>query len=102
MQVELTEFYSRLVSDDNVDMNAATSHSIVGLVRVGLLDNNYSYGMTASLPLDSKFDMVLSVSPSVMGLELYGWAQGLSGISPIDFIYKSYSVRPRGSYPSAK
>jgi hypothetical protein len=99
MHVELTEFYSRLVSDDDIDMNAVISHSIVGLVRVGLLDSNYSYGTAASLPVDSNFEMVMSVGPSVMGLELYGWAQGLSGLSPADFIHKAVPFDPEEAIP---
>ena len=40
MQIELEEFYNVLVDESDVELNAALSHSIVGLVRVGLLGDS--------------------------------------------------------------
>lgn len=86
MDIELNEFLPILTQDTEVHAQAAIGHSIPGLIRVGLLESEYSMGPreNAGKP-DSEFEHLLRVRPSVVGLELYGWAQGLPGLSPGDF-----------------
>jgi hypothetical protein len=86
MDVELNEFLPVLIQDAEVHAQAALGHSIPGLIRVGLLEHEYSMGPreSAGRP-DSQFEHVVRVRPSVIGLELYGWAQGLPGLSPGEF-----------------
>jgi hypothetical protein len=89
---ELDEFAAALVHDSDVAPADAIAHSILGLVRVGLLDDLYGMGSRNSIAgfgPESHFESLLRVRPSVVGLELYGWAQGLPGLSPIDFLSKA-------------
>lgn len=100
MQIELEEFYKVLVDESDVELSAALSHSIVGLVRVGLLGDSYSFGPTKDMGhINSGFESVLAVSPSVTGIELYGWAQGLSGLSAQEFISKATLFDPENPIP---
>jgi hypothetical protein len=90
MDIELSEFLPILTQNSEVPAQDALGHSIPGLIRVGLLEDDYSIGPreNAGEP-DPQFDHLLRVRPSVMGLELYGWAQGLPGLSPGDFQAKA-------------
>lgn len=87
MDVELSEFISVLGSDSELDESAVMNSSIPGLARVNLLDADYSFGERQHTNAeDSQFQSVLRIKPSVAGLELYGWAQGLPGVTPGDFV----------------
>jgi hypothetical protein len=74
METSSSEFAKLLVADSEVDENDAMSHAIGGLARARLLDETFFYN-----------GELLRVIPSIMGLELYGWAQGLPGLSPRGF-----------------
>jgi len=78
MEVASSEFVKFLVAESEVDENDAMSHAIGGLARVGLLEDKYLYN-----------NDVVRVVPSIMGIELYGWAQGLPGLSPRGFASKA-------------
>ena len=78
MEVASSEFVKFLVAESEVDENDAISHAIGGLARVGLLEDKYLYNNDA-----------VRVVPSIMGIELYGWAQGLPGLSPRGFASKA-------------
>jgi hypothetical protein len=86
MDVDLGEFLPALIQESEVPVQDALGHAIPGLIRVGLLENEYYIGPreNASEP-DARFEHLLRVMPSVIGLELYGWAQGLPGLAPGDF-----------------
>lgn len=88
MQVDLDEFLPLLLAETDVYPNSILSHAIAGLVNVGLLADAYSFGpkdAVASFVGEVQYDRVLIVSPSIPGLELYGWAQGLPGLMPFEF-----------------
>jgi len=86
MHIELTEFVNRLIIDNDVPPTVL-SHAIVGLERVGLLESRFTFGpKNVENGPNSAFANVITVRPSVMGLELYGWAQGLPGMTPQEFI----------------
>lgn len=74
MEISSTEFARLLVADSEVDENDAMSHAVGGLIRAGLLADNFFYN-----------GKLARVTPSIMGIELYGWAQGLAGLSPRSF-----------------
>jgi hypothetical protein len=74
MEVSSAEFVKLLVEGSEVGDNDALSHSIGGLARGGLLDSTFRYTET-----------LVRVMPSIAGLELYGWAQGLPGLPPRGF-----------------
>jgi hypothetical protein len=74
MEMSSGEFAKLLAGDSEVPENDAVSHAIGGLIRVGLLDDNFLYNAE-----------LVRVTPSTAGLELYGWAQGLPGLSPRGF-----------------
>jgi hypothetical protein len=78
MQISSPEFAGLLVGDIGADENDAMGHAIGGLIRAGMLDDNFLCN-----------DSVVRVTPSSTGLELYGWAQGLPGVSPRAFASKA-------------
>jgi hypothetical protein len=100
MDIELAEFISVLTGDSGLDAAALLSNSIAGLARISLLDADYSYGIRdATNASDSEFESVLRVKPSVVGLELYGWAQGLPGITPYEFVSKALAFNTKDAIP---
>jgi hypothetical protein len=90
MDVDLGEFLPLLIQGIEVPVQDAIGHAIPGLIRVGLLENEYYIGPRENTgEPDARFEHLLRVMPSVIGLELYGWAQGLPGLSPGDFPAKA-------------
>jgi hypothetical protein len=86
MDVELVEFSGLLRGDSELDVGSLLSDAIHGLLRAGLLDNEFSYGPRSEpLTKNSPFENVVRVSPSPSGMELYGWAQGLPGLTSYEF-----------------
>lgn len=94
MHLELIEFVNVLVMGEEIDQSSALNHAISGLVRVGLIADHYSYGQSGKPPApQSKFEFALSVQPSAIGVELYGWAQGVSGgLSPHEFTTRAVVI----------
>jgi hypothetical protein len=88
MEISSGEFAKLLVGDFEVDENDAMSHAIGGLIRVGLLDSKFLYNGT-----------LVRVTPSIMGIELYGWAQGLPGLSPRGFASKAQPFEMEEAIP---
>jgi hypothetical protein len=83
MTVDLTAFAVALILDPATDLASALSHAVPGLVRQGLLEGDYGYGPAEggeAFPTGG-----LRVRPSVAGLELYGWAMGVSDMTPHSF-----------------
>ncbi len=96
MFVHLQEFVSALVFGHGVEFPEALNHSITGLIRSGLLEDNHAYGTKETLGTqsgvnDSPYETLLMVAPTVAGFELYGWAQGVPGMTPREFVI---SARP--------
>lgn len=67
----------------NTDVNGVLNHSVSGLVRSGLLSEDYSWGP----PQDhaSPWRSELVVIPTPAGMDLYGWAIGNGMTSPSAF-----------------
>lgn len=91
MHVELSEFASALITDTGTPVEDALHHAIIGLVDLGLIEGIYAMGNQSSLdaqykPGLSPFEQLLCVVPSVRGIELYGWAQGLPGLTVDSFL----------------
>jgi hypothetical protein len=103
MQIEMTEFCAALINQNDISIDAAIGHAIVGLVREGLLGDVYAFGPMAKMPPNMKvktqYDDVLCVRPTVMGVELYGWAQGLPGLAPAEFVVKAEAFDAEDSIP---
>lgn len=100
MDVDLGEFLPALIHEVEVPAQDALGHSIPGLIRVGLLENEYYIGPRENTgEPDPKFEHLLRVMPSVIGLELYGWAQGLPGLSPGDFPVKAVAFDLEAAIP---
>ena len=74
IHVDLREFLSLALVDQGIGVSpeAALGHTIPGLIRVGLLDDRYSWGERK----DSPIEIPLIVRSSVPGIELFGWALG--------------------------
>jgi hypothetical protein len=83
LSVPLTVFYTALLNGEAEPEGDVLAHTITGLVRHGLLEDEWAYGPANQLNLDriQGDEAVLAVMPSVAGIELFGWAQGLPGMS---------------------
>ena len=89
MDIELSEFGNALVIDADVEPDDAINHSILGLVRLDLLEHEYAaFGERddfADFAPNAPYERVLHIVPSLTGMELYGWGQGLPGIMADNF-----------------
>jgi hypothetical protein len=89
MHVELNEFTSTLITDTDTPAEDALHHAIIGLVDLGLIEDSYAVGDRSNLSVvykPSPFEHLLIVTPSIRGIELYGWAQGLPGLTIDKFL----------------
>lgn len=89
---EFWEFASALVSDSDVRATEAVLHSVLGLIRIGLLGDTYAIGDREGLSVldpEPRFAEVLRARPTPVGLEMYGWAQGLPGLTSQAFLSKA-------------
>jgi hypothetical protein len=88
MYVELQQVVEALrVEEDDREMFDVFTHAIVGLHRQGLVNEHYAHGnRERSESPDAPYARVLNVGPSMAGMELYGWAQGLPGFIASAFI----------------
>jgi hypothetical protein len=89
MEADLLEFEALLDPEASVGSGEALVHSIPGLANAGLLGSGFGFGPRDRFSPDSPFENVLQVSPSIVGCELYGWAQGLPGLPPNEFTSKA-------------
>jgi hypothetical protein len=90
MHIDLEEFNPALARGSGVDYIHATPHAIIGLAGANLIDDfyvmvEYRKRFSKGVNVRSSFPHVLKVRPSRQGIELYGWAQGLPGLLPIEF-----------------
>lgn len=78
MYVDIDEFAGVLLDGrEEPDLSAALSHAMTGLQSSGLI------GGWATLEPDREkvpFEFVVRATPAFAGMELYCWAQGLSGV----------------------
>jgi hypothetical protein len=90
MDIDMTEFIPLLDNGNDLDVNALIGDSIVGLVRLGLLHDRYSFGpRDIDNAPESPYETLLRVEAAPSGLQLYGWAQGLPGVYPGEFTKKA-------------
>lgn len=77
------------------------AHTIPNLVRLGLLGAEFWYGVSEeSSPIGKpNFLPALVVQPSFAGIELYGWALGLPGLTPNEFSTKARVLEPTPRLP---
>jgi hypothetical protein len=99
MIVDQAEFRDLLVSGSSVDSFTAMAHSIYGLASAGLLGSHYGWsGRTIIDYITHRrpFPVTLQVEPTNTGLELYGWAQGLPGITSFEFpeLAQAFDTKP--------
>ncbi|AGB24540.1 hypothetical protein Mycsm_04292 [Mycobacterium sp. JS623] len=84
MYVDLSDFVSLLLeTDPDVDAESALTHVLSNLHRLNLIEGAYRYGSPGPGGGDRP---VFEARPSLAGMELYGWACGLSGVTPSQFI----------------
>jgi hypothetical protein len=102
---EQTEFLSILTDNSGIESDGALQDAILGLAWLDLIDDSsYAIGSRSShiILRDSPFEEVVRVVPTVRGLELYGWAQGLPGLSVGEFTSKAivFDTEPSVSRPA--
>src|SRR6266702_117638 len=102
MDLELNEFLLILVDHSDIDVNGAIQDAILGLCWLGLIDeSSYAIGNRSSsiFMRDSPFEELLSIQPTIRGFELYGWAQGLPGLSVSEFAAKAVVLDTKPPVP---
>jgi len=93
MRLELDGFETALVQDTDVDPEVILRHSVFGLARTGLINDSWTYGNRDDIGLQScSFERVLEVTPTGRGMELYGWALGMSDLLPRTFASRAFSI----------
>jgi hypothetical protein len=92
--VDLDEFVD-ILSEASTDVppDAIVSHVLAGLLRRFMIGDDYSVGVIENLrklrpdlPENVPFRQVFCASPTISGIELFGWACGLPGLHPSDFV----------------
>ncbi len=78
------------------DENAAevVTHSIVGLVRHGLLQSSYTIGSVEHIQKqhsDAKEQGII-VSPTTMGAEMFFWGLGVRGATGYELASKDFDI----------
>lgn len=90
MYLDADEFRAALARDMDIEGYEALAHAIPGIVRIGLLGDSYAWGPkdndTHAMLSNSPWEPALCVQPSLAGIELYGWAQGLAGMTGQSFV----------------
>jgi hypothetical protein len=86
LDVLLAEFVEVITRGLDLEIDVTLSHVIPGLVRVGLLSDKYVMGNRAGVAENSEFAQVVRVTPSIAGIELFGWAMGDSSLTPQTFL----------------
>lgn len=88
IHVELADFMLALVGDLGVSHLDALVHTVPALHRLGLIQE-YAWGRAEEMPgkgSGSPFPRVITAAPTIQGIELYGWAQGMPGMQPRTFL----------------
>lgn len=105
LDADLVEFSDLLTANSQVGINDGPAHSIFGLISAGLLDDNVWMGRRENVLIEpeysppSIFDLVLRVYPTVRGFELYGWAQGLNGLTINNFATEAVAFETEPPIP---
>ena len=84
MYVDLDEFRLALMQDAELDTEAVLLHTTTGLAANDLIDEAWIYGETSKIlgaQQQCSFSNSLRVHPTITGVELFGWAQGLPGLT---------------------
>ncbi|WP_157987667.1 hypothetical protein [Jiangella endophytica] len=77
MLVEYSEFVSMLVGDHDIDRQGAITHAIIGIHQAGLIGQDFALGDKKTVAVEENpFRAALKVTPTIRGIELYGWASG--------------------------
>lgn len=83
--VDELEFAPILTGDSEVDPSDALAHALNGLSRRGLIEVP-AWGARDWVSVKGHdFDYVIAAVLTLAGLELYGWALGLTGLTPGTF-----------------
>lgn len=99
LDVDLVEFEQRLSTDGSMYFGEATDHALLALLAASLLGPQAACGPREQVAPGSPFEKVLRVEPSMRGCELYGWAQGLSGVHGEQFTAKAEAFDTEPSIP---
>lgn len=102
IDLELNEFVSILVDNSGIDSDNAIQDALLGLAWLDLINSNsYAIGQRSASPFtqDSPFEEMILAEPTVRGFELYGWAQGLPGLSVGEFTTKASVFDTEPSLP---
>jgi hypothetical protein len=102
LDVEYFEFAQLVNAGDSIAAIELVDHTIPGLQAVGLLGTDCSGGSRNSVAPDSPFDHVVRITPSSRGCELYGWAQGLSGLIAAEFTSRAEAFDTEPPIPRLK
>jgi len=83
--VDEIEFQQALTTETDVTTADALAHAMNGLLRRGLVDRPAWGARDWVVVPGHSFEYVLTACLTLAGLELYGWALGLPGLTPTNF-----------------
>lgn len=97
MHLDFEEFTSALMQEIPQDPEVILRHSMMGLARIGLINDSWSYGKHIRTSENSPFEneewTIVSATPTGRGMELYGWAFGMPDILPRNFSAKASGLQ---------
>lgn len=81
IRFELVELVTAIGWKPEMNMGALLGHCVSGLIRTGLLDENYAWGVLEPNDRAREFEARFDANMTLAGMELYGWAIGIGPIS---------------------
>lgn len=105
MYVDLDEFKLALMQGAELDTDAVLLHTTTGLAANDLIDDTWIFGETSKMlgaQQQCSFTNALRVHPTITGVELFGWAQGLPGLTVDEWTSQPSIVNPDEAMPRLK
>ena len=83
-------FFETVDGFEDINFSELLTHSVIGLVRVGLLEQEYQYG-----PIEgAAFGMAMQVQPSVAGMELFEEVYRKLSLVALDMSVERQTLKP--------
>jgi hypothetical protein len=103
MIVDEESFREALLPPEDMRSDAMWRHVILGLIDHHLLSSEWFFGndVGSKFPTGS-IDVGAEVRVSLQGLELWGWAHGMPGMGPVEFLTEDFESENLEEIPRFK
>lgn len=103
MVVDEASFREALLPPEDMRSDAMWRHVILGLIDHHLLSNEWFFGdgLASKFP-EGSITVGAEVRVSLQGVELWGWAHGLPGMGPLEFLTEDFEAEDLEEIPRFK